>query len=261
MGGYVPWSVALSHPLGLHLSAVFCAARSTLKFSGSRMIGMRRHGAIVQALCPGQALPGSRVRPVPGKNPPVPGGSLPGSCEYRVVLFSGVAPLTIADKIGGMKLVAADDALMHQVMGWFTDERSCRFWGGPDLRFPFTETSFREDTRFGMVPSFCLLTENGELVGFGQYYARAGRCHLSRLVISPGYRGRGYGGILIRELWNRARSELGFPECSLSVLAENQPAIRLYKRVGFVQQAYPDAMPGSVANCIYMVAPAPSGTL
>ncbi len=56
-------------------------------------------------------------------------------------------------------------------MTWFPDRSSCQTWGGPEFRLPFTEASFREDAKLQQLPSFGLMDE-GDFVGFGQYYRR-----------------------------------------------------------------------------------------
>lgn len=150
-----------------------------------------------------------------------------------------------------MKLVATSEPHLLQLMGWFPDARSCAVWAGPDFRYPFNEITFREDVRTEL-PSFSMVDDHRELLGFGQYYSRLGRCHLARLVVSPNHRGRSLGAVLIRELCQLGCSDLETDQCSLFVLADNAPALRLYSRVGFTQQPYPGQMP--LAECIYMAA-------
>lgn len=139
-------------------------------------------------------------------------------------------------------------------MSWFPDPASCRQWGGPGFRFPFTAQTFRDDARLDSLPSWSLIGADGALCGFGQYYLRLGRCHLARLAIAPAMRGRGLGSTLIRELCERGRSELGADTFSLFVLPDNERASRLYRRLGFSSVAYPEPDP-VFAGCIYMIAP------
>jgi ribosomal protein S18 acetylase RimI-like enzyme len=154
-----------------------------------------------------------------------------------------------------MKLVSATETHLLELMNWFTDQKSCIIWGGPQFRYPFTTATFRQDTRYDDVPSFSFVGDDGELLGFGQYYPRVGRCHLARLAVSPGQRGRGLGEMLVRELCRRGCRDLGTNCCSLFVVAENAPALRLYTRLGFVAVPYPEKTP-CVEGHIYMVAPA-----
>ena len=153
-----------------------------------------------------------------------------------------------------MKLVPATDGHVSAIMEWFPDRRSCQIWGGPQFRFPFTDLTFLEDTRLHELPSYGLVDADDRLVGFGQYYLRAGRCHLGRLVISPEHRGRGFGRYLIGGLVQIGAQRLGVDECSLFVVPDNTSAIHLYRRLGFVVTQYPEDDPGG-APFVYMVVP------
>jgi ribosomal protein S18 acetylase RimI-like enzyme len=153
-----------------------------------------------------------------------------------------------------MKLVNLAETHLPELMQWFPDHRSCTVWSGPEFRYPFTETTFREDVRL-QLPSYSLVDNENELVGFGQYYRRVNRCHLARLVIAPAHRGRAAGSFLIRELSRYGCSDLRVSECSLFVLESNTPAVRLYHRLGFRAALYPEEAP-AIEGCIYMVAPA-----
>jgi ribosomal protein S18 acetylase RimI-like enzyme len=157
--------------------------------------------------------------------------------------------------LGGktMKLVPTTDGHLRQLMNWFPDQLNCAHWASPEFRYPFTETTFREDIRTEL-PSYSLVADDGQLLGFGQYYPRAARCHLARLVISPNHRGRSLGAFLIRALCRRGCRKLRLRDCSLFVLADNVPAVRLYKRSGFVMATYPGDTP-QIERCVYMVAP------
>lgn len=152
-----------------------------------------------------------------------------------------------------MKLVEVTPDQVREMMTWFPDRRSCQVWGGSDFRFPYTEATFIEDMRRNELPSYALVGDAGELLGFGQYYSRAGRCHVGRLVVSPAHRSRGAGRALIGELITLGSGRLGASECSLFVLSEN-PAKRLYERLGFVRTQYPVNDP-HVLQFEYMVAP------
>jgi ribosomal protein S18 acetylase RimI-like enzyme len=151
-----------------------------------------------------------------------------------------------------MELVDLADEHVPELMRWFPDRPSCAVWGGPEFRYPFTEATFREDVRLDL-PSFSVVGDAGELLGFGQYYLRAERCHLARLVVAPQHRGRGAGTFLIRELCRRGCRALNVKECSLFVLESNLAAFRLYCRLGFRTVPYPGEMPSALPGCLYMV--------
>lgn len=151
-----------------------------------------------------------------------------------------------------MKLLPARHGHLLELMSWFPDRESCEIWGGPDFRYPFTEASFVEDLHLDETAALCLLGEDDELLGFGQYYPREGRCHLARLVVPPHQRGRGLGRALITRLIEEGCADLGVGESSLFVLAHNEPAMRCYRGLGFEAAPYPGEMP-EIEGCIYMV--------
>jgi ribosomal protein S18 acetylase RimI-like enzyme len=128
---------------------------------------------------------------------------------------------------------------IETLKSWFPDKESSYFWGGPGLRFPFSHISFLEDILWEKMPSYSMHDEAGELVGFGQYYEKIGRCHLARLVISPKIRGKGHGQWFISQLINVGTKHLNCRESSLFVVRYNQKALRCYEMLGFKKQDYP----------------------
>ena len=153
---------------------------------------------------------------------------------------------------GSRRLEQAGEEDALEMMKWFPTAARCHEWGGPEFRFPFTPATFREDMQLERLPSYVLLDAgDGALMGFGQYYARLDRCHLARIVVAPPYRGRRIGEGLILELARTGCAALGADECSLFVLPGNERALRLYRRMGFVEEPYVgESLPGS----LYMVA-------
>lgn len=89
------------------------------------------------------------------------------------------------------------------------------------------------------------------MLGFGQYYLRAGRCHLGRLAISPERRGQGLGRALVVAIAEVGVDDLGVGECSLFVADDNLSALRLYEKLGFVRVEYPEDDP-AVSHFTYM---------
>ena len=138
---------------------------------------------------------------------------------------------------------------------WFPDGDSAFQWGGPGLRYPFTDATFHEDIRWGRMASWSLIDAADTLLGFGQYYLNHGRCHLARLAVDPARRGTGLGRRLIGELIQVGLRDLRVAECSLFVLNDNQPAIRCYRALGFARRPFPDwQMP--FGDAAFMVRPA-----
>jgi ribosomal protein S18 acetylase RimI-like enzyme len=148
-------------------------------------------------------------------------------------------------------LRAFDEAHLPELMNWFPDRESCLVWGGPEFRFPFTETTFRIDARLANLATR-MLVRGGRLVAFGQYYLRVGRCHLGRLAVAPDCRGGGLGKQLVRELCAEGRALLDAGSCSLFVVPTNLRAKALYERLGFEAVPYPEPAP-ELDPYIYMV--------
>jgi ribosomal protein S18 acetylase RimI-like enzyme len=154
-------------------------------------------------------------------------------------------------------LIEATQAHVPQIMTWFPTEHSCRVWGGPEFRFPFTAETFLADSKLTRLPSYALMGESTELCGFGQFYLRVGRCHLSRLAVAPAYRGRGLGTQLIEMLLREGKKTLGVTQGSLFVHVTNTAAIALYERLGFTHSPYPE--PGlAIPNSLYMIDASPT---
>lgn len=138
-----------------------------------------------------------------------------------------------------MNLVKTKLEEIKTLMTWFPDKESSYFWGGPGLRYPFTDQTFLEDMKWEEMPSYSLINSNEEFVGFGQYYSKLGRCHLARLIISPFYRSKGIGRDLIKQLMKIGMEDFNSKECSLFVLNANERALKCYKSLGFKIVKYP----------------------
>lgn len=138
-----------------------------------------------------------------------------------------------------MKLVPTLIDHLPLLQCWFPDRDAAFRWGGPGLRYPFTDSTFQEDIRWGHMAAWSLVDSADALVGFGQYYLNHGRCHLARLVIDPARRGAGLGRRLVGELIRVGLPNLGVEECSLFVLHDNHPAIQCYRALGFEPRSFP----------------------
>lgn len=150
-----------------------------------------------------------------------------------------------------MKLAEVSDVHLVQLMSWFENEAQLTMWSGPNFRYPFTESTFKKDLKLSTLSSYSLLSPQGELLAFGQYYLREKRCHLGRLVVNPVKRGQGIVATLIAKLTVKGKEHLQVNTCSLFVFEDNSNAIHAYQRLGFKQSEYPTDMP--LIDCIYMV--------
>jgi len=138
-----------------------------------------------------------------------------------------------------MNLVPAQPEHLKVLKTWFPDLKSAQEWGGPAIRYPFTDGAFLEDIHWQKMPAYSLLGEEKELTGFGQCYEKAGRCHLARLAIAPTHRSKGLGRQFIYELMKVGMLDLGVGECSLFVVSSNKKAVSCYTSLNFVPAPYP----------------------
>lgn len=141
-----------------------------------------------------------------------------------------------------MRLIPSRQEHLDILKGWISNQSEAYYWGGPGFRYPFTDDTFLEDIRWKKMPSCSLISEDGNLLGFGQYYENQGRCHLARLIVSPDHRGRGLGRFLISELIDAGLRDLALDECSLFVIRSNERAMKCYKSLNFRETPWPDWM-------------------
>ncbi len=101
---------------------------------------------------------------------------------------------------------------------------------------------FVEDYLVSPVSQILLAESGSRVVGLLSYsirpdlYHAAGSCYIEELVVERSSRGQGVGGALLEAVLQRA-AEFGCAEVSLSVMPDNEPAIRLYRQHGLVEEA------------------------
>ncbi|REC93466.1 acetyltransferase (GNAT) family protein [Kushneria indalinina DSM 14324] len=123
---------------------------------------------------------------------------------------------------------------MAVLAGWIESPQALARWGGPSLTWPMLPGQLWQQIDAESFPSFSL-EDNGELLAFGQLSPRdeAATWHLCRLIVAPHRRGQQLGDRLCRYLIERA-IPLGATQITLNVAAGNLPAVRLYQRLGFL---------------------------
>lgn len=151
------------------------------------------------------------------------------------------------------QLWPCSDQQLIAVFRWFNSEKSVLYWSGPGVTYPLQIKRFKTESKFHKSHAY-VLKQGREVLAFGQIYNRLDHCHLGRLVVSPKHRGQGVGSLLIDALIEQGQSLLGLSNASLFVLADNQAALSLYKKSGFVETTYPQQIP--LEHCLYMTRPA-----
>ncbi|MFW5698171.1 MAG: ribosomal protein S18-alanine N-acetyltransferase [Fimbriimonadaceae bacterium] len=108
---------------------------------------------------------------------------------------------------------------------------------------PWSRTSFENEMehRHGI---FLVAKDEGEIVGYGGLWLIVDEAHVINVVTHPDKRRAGTGQRLMEELLLRAKEE-GAVCSTLEVRAGNEPAIKLYEKLGYVtggrrKHYYPD---------------------
>ncbi len=150
-----------------------------------------------------------------------------------------------------MNLVKTSEAHLYQLLTWVTDEAQLIKWAGPNMRYPSDAKILAKDLYSNGWPGYSLVSNDQQLLGFGQYYERLERCHLCRLIVSPQHRGKRIVQSLIQMIAAIGMQKLGVKSCSLFVYHNNLSALKAYEKMGFTATDYPtdDGMDA----CLYMV--------
>lgn len=131
-----------------------------------------------------------------------------------------------------MLIRCANQTDLEKILFWIRDQRDCRYWAGPRVRFPASVASLTIDIALCAGNSY-VLEKHEALLAFGQLLDRgAGFYHLARIIVSPEGRRHGYGQFLCEELLRIAHTN----KCSgisLKVYRGNVGAHSLYRKLGF----------------------------
>ena len=108
---------------------------------------------------------------------------------------------------------------------------------------PWSERSFRNELNHPN-GNFLVAKDGGKVVGYAGEWFVVDEAHITTVAVQPEYRRRGIGRMLTIALLETAK-EKGMACSTLEVRAGNEPAIELYKQLGFVETAkrkayYPD---------------------
>lgn len=108
---------------------------------------------------------------------------------------------------------------------------------------PWSFRSFEKEIDHG--PSeFLVATIGGEVVGYAGAWIVADECHVTTIAVSPVHRRQGLGKKMMDEILARSK-ERGVLCATLEVRADNEAAIKMYEKLGFVisgkrKAYYPD---------------------
>jgi len=127
-----------------------------------------------------------------------------------------------------------NDNEIEKIISWVESPEEVLYWAGPNVNFPMSIKSFRNEILSANVHSH-LEYDGGQLIGFGQVLNTDTRKPtLGRIIIDPLRRSRGHGNKLLEALIKYCITKLsGIEGIYLNVFPDNQPAISLYRKYGF----------------------------
>lgn len=111
----------------------------------------------------------------------------------------------------------------------YAAELEMRYFSVPWTRRQLTESL--EDPKY----LFLAAEEDGRVVGYAGLLLNLDEGDITNIVVEEAYRGRGIGKALTKGLLEEGR-RLGMRAFTLEVRAGNERAIRLYERLGFIQE-------------------------
>ncbi|MCW8854540.1 MAG: GNAT family N-acetyltransferase [Gammaproteobacteria bacterium] len=108
----------------------------------------------------------------------------------------------------------------------------------PSAQYPLDVEQLKLIIKQRMASS--VLEINGQVVGFSNLYdhKEGEHCFMGNVFILPEQRNQGLGEKLIRSMMVMAFDKYGFRNVNVSCFKFNEQAMRLYKRIGFVEYDY-----------------------
>ena len=98
---------------------------------------------------------------------------------------------------------------------------------------PWTREMYLSEFEHSRVSHFYVVRdEEGRVAGFCSIWLVLDELHINNLAIEPEVRGRGWGAALVTHVL-REGTRLGARRATLEVRRSNEPARRLYRRMGF----------------------------
>ena len=150
-----------------------------------------------------------------------------------------------------MRICKATRVDLETVIPWIKDEKACRLWAGPEVRFPLLTDRLKADIGFDHYATYVFRDDQDEMVGFGQILLRNNRLHLARILVSPSQRGKGYGKNLCEHLMEEGQKKYGKKDFSLNVYKFNTIAHNLYINLGFI--IFADQSMAVDSDSMYMI--------
>ncbi|MDO9573781.1 MAG: ribosomal protein S18-alanine N-acetyltransferase [Candidatus Contubernalis sp.] len=97
---------------------------------------------------------------------------------------------------------------------------------------PWSFFLFLNELKDNEYADYLVLKNENEVLGYGGMWNFYQYCHITNLAVSPVFRQKGYGCMILGALLNRA-DDRGAKRVTLEVRATNDSALRLYEKMGF----------------------------
>jgi [ribosomal protein S18]-alanine N-acetyltransferase len=124
------------------------------------------------------------------------------------------------------------------IASWIPNAAAGLRWAGPRLAFPFSASDLPTLLAVpgGGESSYSLIDESGIPCGFGQHWVlQPGNVHLGRIIVAPGFRGRGLGRVLCQQLVSAGLRATSATAVTLRAYRDNAVAVGLYASLGFIE--------------------------
>ena len=138
---------------------------------------------------------------------------------------------------------------------WLPDQHACVRWGGAALTWPLLGAEqLAAQLRMPDSDDRVWRDDAGQLLGFGQHWRiAADSVHIGRIILNPARRGQGLGDVFCRALLTDAMQMKRSHRVTLRVYRDNQVALHLYRRLGFVE--VPEASDAALCLMQYQALP------
>lgn len=110
--------------------------------------------------------------------------------------------------------------------------------------------SYEKETN-NILANYIVANYNGEVIGFGGFWAVIDEAQITNIGVLKKYRGQGVGDGILKAMIQRAL-EIGCPAMTLEVRENNEPAIALYRRNDFVVTGRREQYYDKNTDCIIM---------
>ncbi len=100
---------------------------------------------------------------------------------------------------------------------------------------PWPRQTFEFELLYNELAEYVVALDGERVVGYGGMWMVLNEAHITNIAVTPSYRGRGIGRMLLLGLIRRAVA-LGADRMTLEVRPSNQPARNLYRSLGFVDR-------------------------